>query len=157
MSGLAYTITVAATAYPRAYAVGRKHKAQQRVFVVFAALTWALVATLVALKPMAAVFIFVLPMICSMLYTAWVTHDHHAGLSTQDQFHASYNNLNVWFNRITGNLGYHTAHHYRQGVHWSKLPQLHTTIAHHIPAHLYSKSTFDAVLPDNPEMTSRRA
>ena len=159
MGVLAYTVTVAATAYPRAYAVGQKHKAQQRTFVLFTALTWALVATLVALKPVAAVFIFVLPMICSMLYTAWVTYDHHAGLDTDNQFHASNNNLNVWFNRLTGNLGYHTAHHYRQGVHWSKLPQLHETIAQHIPAHLYRKSTFDAVLPDNVdvEVDARKA
>lgn len=153
MGVLAYTFNVAATAYPRAYEVGNKHKPQQRVFVVYTALTLLLVAGLVALKPLAAFFLFVLPMLCSMLYTAWVTYDHHAGLDTDDQFHASYSNLNVWFNRLTGNLGYHTAHHYRQGVHWSKLPQLHATIAHKIPAHLYRKSTFDAVLPDNPAET----
>jgi fatty acid desaturase len=147
MGLLEYTVNVALTAYPRAFAVGRKHPAQQRVYVVFTLLTWALVATLVAFKPLAGVLLFVLPMIDSLLYTAWVTYDHHAGLESDDQFHASYNIMNVWFNRLTGNLGYHTAHHYRQGVHWSKLPELHAKIADRIPAHLYRKTTFDVLLP----------
>jgi fatty acid desaturase len=146
MGVLAYTISVAATAYSRAYLVGRRYPAHQRQFVIFGTLTALLVAGLVAYQPFAGIMLFVLPMICSMLYTAWVTYDHHSGLDTDDQFHASYNNLNSMFNRLTGNLGYHTAHHHRQGVHWSKLPELHARIEERIPAHLYRKSTFHRVL-----------
>jgi fatty acid desaturase len=147
MGVLEYTWKVAATAYPRAFQVGRRYPSHQRQFIVFSALTFALVLGLVALRPLAGVMLFALPMVCSMLYTAWVTFDHHSGLDTEDQFHASYNNLNVWFNRITGNLGYHTAHHHRQGVHWSRLPAIHAKIERHIPAHLFRKSTFDSMLP----------
>lgn len=152
MGVIEYTLTVAATAYPRAYSVGRRYPAHRRQFLIFTALTVLLVAGLVAYRPFAGIMLFVLPMVCSMLYTAWVTYDHHSGLDTDDHFHASYNNLNTWFNRLTGNLGYHTAHHHRQGVHWSKLPELHARIAHHIPAHLYRKSTFDRVLPGGHEL-----
>jgi fatty acid desaturase len=147
MSVLEYTFSVAATAYPRAYQVGRRYAAHQRQFVIYTALTALLVAGLVIYRPLAGILLFLLPMVCSMLYTAWVTYDHHSGLDTDDHFQASYNNLNRVFNRLTGNLGYHTAHHHRQGVHWSKLPELHAKIEKRIPAHLYRKSTFDRVLP----------
>lgn len=147
MGVIEYTLSVAATAYPRAYQVGRRYPQHQRTFLVFTMLTLLLVAALVAYQPLAGIMLFVLPMVCSLLYTTWVTYDHHSGLDTGDHFQASYNNLNTVFNRLTGNLGYHTAHHYRQGVHWSKLPDLHARIQHNIPAHLYRKSTFDRVLP----------
>ena len=44
------------------------------------------------------------------------------------------NNVNPLFNYVTCNLGYHTAHHKRPGVHWSLLPQIHEEIKHRIPA-----------------------
>jgi fatty acid desaturase len=151
MGMLEYTVTIAATAYPRAYQVGRRHARYQRDFLIYGALTAALVAGLIYAKPLQGIMLFALPMVTSLLYTAWVTYDHHAGLDeTEDDFQASYNTMNRWFNRLTGNLGYHTAHHHRQGVHWSKLPELHARIAHQIPAHLYRKSTFDVMLPDAP-------
>ncbi len=81
-------------------------------------------------------------MASSLLFTAWVTHDHHSGLDTDDAFQASYNNENALFNLLTGNLGYHTAHHYRQGLHWSKLPELHEKIRHQIPPELIRNSRF---------------
>jgi fatty acid desaturase len=81
-------------------------------------------------------------MVVSLLFTAWVTYDHHAGLATDDQFEASYNNTNPIFNLLTGNLGYHTAHHYRQGLHWSKLPELHEKIKDKIPPQLIRDAEF---------------
>jgi fatty acid desaturase len=57
-------------------------------------------------------------------------------LDTDNEFAASRNNLNRFYNVITGNLGYHTAHHHEQGVHWSLLPELHEQIQHKIPADL---------------------
>lgn len=155
MGMLEYTVVTAATAYPRAYRVGKRHPAHQRVFLLYSALTALLVIALVAAKPLHGLVLFVLPMIVSLLYTAWVTYDHHAGLESDDDTHASYNIMNRWFNRLTGNLGYHTAHHHRQGVHWSRLPALHARIAHRIPAHLFRKSTFDVVLPDSPSAAKR--
>ncbi|MDH5675628.1 MAG: fatty acid desaturase [Myxococcales bacterium] len=150
MGTLEYTLSVALTAYFRAYKVGRNYPERQRVFLGSALLTSGLVAGLLYHRPLPALFLFVLPMMCSLLFTAWVTYDHHAGLSTDDAFQASYNILNRWFNRLTGNLGYHTAHHHSGGLHWSKLPDLHARIADRIPAHLYRRSTFDVFLPDSP-------
>jgi fatty acid desaturase len=148
MGVLEYTVKVAATAYPRAFRVGLRHPRPQRDFLVWTAFTVLVLAALVYAKPLQGCMVFAVPMVTTLLWAAWVTYDHHAGLETDDHFQASYNIMNRWFNRLTGNLGYHTAHHHRQGVHWSRLPELHARIAHHIPAHLYRKSTFDDLLPD---------
>jgi fatty acid desaturase len=146
MGVLEYSLNVALTAYPRGYTVGKKHPKQLKVFVRYTALTFALVIALVIWNPLAALFLFVLPMATSLLFTAYVTYEHHSGLDTDNEFEASYNNLNPVFNFLTGNLGYHTAHHHKQGVHWSKLPQLHAKIADKIPENLYQKSNITKLM-----------
>lgn len=142
MGVVEYTLIVALTAYTRGYQVGKRYPKQLKPFLIYTAITSVIVAILVWYKPVAGLMLFVLPMITSLLFTAYVTYDHHSGLDTENEFEASYNNLDPLFNRLTGNLGYHTAHHYKQGVHWSKLPALHAKIEAEIPTHLYQKSIF---------------
>jgi fatty acid desaturase len=142
MSALEYTLTTAVTAYYRAFLVGRKFPRVQRDFLLYLLLTLAGVALLCWFRFVPALLVFVLPMVISLLFTTWVTHDHHSGLDTDDPFGASYNNTNGLFNLLTGNLGYHTAHHYRQGLHWSKLPELHKKIESRIPPALIRNARF---------------
>ncbi len=142
MGVVEYTLIVALTAYTRGYHVGKRYPKQLKPFLIYTAITSVIVAILVWYKPVAGLMLFVLPMITSLLFTAYVTYDHHSGLDTENEFEASYNNLDPLFNRLTGNLGYHTAHHHKQGVHWSKLPALHAKIEAEIPTHLYQKSIF---------------
>ncbi len=149
MGVVEYSLVVAATSYYRAFLVGKRYPKQQRVFLTFSALTFGLVIALTIYRPIPALFVFILPMISTLIYTSWVTYDHHAGLDSKNHFAASYNIMNQWFNYLTGNLGYHTAHHYKQGLHWSKLPALHDEIVHQIPEECMVKSTFDAFLPDD--------
>ena len=129
-----YTAITALTAYQRAYHVGRDHPRLQRAFVGYGILTLVIVATLVALNPVKGLLLFVSPMITSLTQTVAATYHHHAGLDTDDHMLASHNYTYKIRNLLTGNLGYHTAHHYRQGVHWSKLPELHETLIDRIPA-----------------------
>lgn len=160
MGVLEYSFKIAVTSYYRGYQVGRKYPKHQRVFVTFGLLTFGLLGALVWFRPLQGLFLFVLPMMTSLLYTTWVTYDHHAGLDTEQPFEASYNIMNPAFNWLTGNLGYHTAHHHRQAVHWSKLPALHATLAEKIPVHLFRRSTFDAFLPglvSSPRSSSARS
>jgi fatty acid desaturase len=140
MGEFEYSVIITLTAYYRGYLVGKKHPREQKDFLLFSALTLAIVAGLVAYDPVAALFIFILPMIFGLFMTAWATYEHHAGLNTNNKFEASFNNLNRWYNLFTGNLGYHTAHHHKQGLHWSKLPQLHEKIKHDIPDELIRQS-----------------
>ncbi len=148
MGVLEYTFSIALTAHYRAFQVGRAkpmHARHLRAFVVYGLITALILLALVIYQPIQALFLFILPMIVSLLFTAWVTYDHHAGLDTDNEFHASYNTPNALYNKLTGNLGYHTAHHHRQGLHWSKLPALHEKIKDKIPSDLYVKSTFDLI------------
>ncbi|MCS5573621.1 MAG: fatty acid desaturase, partial [Pseudomonadales bacterium] len=136
---------VAFTAYYRGYKVGRRYPAHYRTHLIYTGLTGAIVLALISYNPLSALLLFVTPMMLGLLITAWATYDHHAGLPTENDFCASYNNMNPLFNLVTGNLGFHTAHHYRLGVHWSELPQLHEEIKHNIPPEVYRSSFWDAV------------
>lgn len=136
MGEVEYTLSVAGTAYWRGFVVGRDYPQERRAFVAYGLLSFAAVATLVVLDPIAGFLLFALPMAVGLLITAWATYEHHSGLNVENEFEASFNNLNRWYNLLTGNLGYHTAHHHRGGLHWSKLPKLHAQIQDRIPAHL---------------------
>lgn len=129
-----YTLITMLTAYPRAHRVGQKHPRLQRALVGYGVLSFAIFAALVAFKPLSGLFLFVFPALISLAITVAATHKHHSDLDTDDHMAASRNYTGSFRNLLTGNLGYHTAHHYRQGLHWSKLPELHATIAHKIPA-----------------------
>jgi fatty acid desaturase len=146
MGMLEYTLTIAITSFYRGYKVGARHPAQRRTFVIYTGITVLLVAALIGYRPVPALFLFVLPMVVSLLFTAWATYDHHAGLTTDDPFEASYNILNSSYNLWTCNLGYHTAHHLRPAAHWSELPAVHAEITGQIPPQCYKRSSFDLFL-----------
>ncbi|MFT5352105.1 MAG: fatty acid desaturase [Planctomycetota bacterium] len=137
-----YSLIVAATAYYRGYLVGKSYPDVQKEFLNYTALTFFIIALLVFIKPIAGFLLFVAPMIMGLILTSWATYEHHAGLDTDNIDEASYNNLSPFFNWTTGNLGYHTAHHYKQRLHWSKLPDLHEQIKERIPSRLIKEAWF---------------
>jgi fatty acid desaturase len=136
MKEFEYSLIVAGTSYYRGYLVGKKHPSVQKEFILYSIITFMLLGLLIWFRPVPAIFIFVLPMLLGLFVTAWTTYEHHAGLNAKNEFEASFNNVNYWYNLFTGNLGYHTAHHYKQGLHWSKLPELHDQLKERIPDHL---------------------
>jgi len=137
MGVLEYTFSVALTGYQRAFRVGRGFPRFQKPFAIWSSLTLAALVVLFYYNWVNALLVFLLPMIISLHITAWHTYYHHSGLSTENRYEASFNILHKWYNRLTGNLGYHTAHHVRPGLHWSRLPQYHREIADRIPRELY--------------------
>jgi fatty acid desaturase len=137
MTEMEYTLTIAGTGYPRAFKVGLKHPKYLTAFLGMGTVVLAAVAALVYYNWVNALMVFVIPMVFGLLVTAWHTYCHHAGLDTDDHYQASHNIMHHWYNVMTGNLGYHTAHHVKPGLHWSKLPEFHASIAHKIPPHLY--------------------
>jgi fatty acid desaturase len=139
MGTLRYTLTIAITGYWRAYLVGRKHPKYQRGFLSAGFCMLILLAGLYYFNPINTIILFIIPMVAGLIITSWHTYYHHAGLDTDNHLEASHNIMHRWYNIFTGNLGYHTAHHMKPGLHWSLLPEYHAKIAADIPPQLYKE------------------
>jgi|694.fasta_scaffold37764_7 fatty acid desaturase len=151
MGVVEYTLTIALTGYPRAWRVGRRYPRYQPAFFGMGLVVVLLLAAAVAWNPLNAAFVFVIPMVAGYLITCWHTYCHHAGLDTDNPYEASHNILHRSYNILTGNLGYHTAHHVKPKLHWSRLPAFHAQIAERIPPHLYIEPFFPMnLLPAGP-------
>lgn len=137
MGELEYTWTIALTGYLRAFRVGRRHPKYEPSFWGMGVFVVILVAGLLYLNWLNALILFVVPMAMGYIATCWHTYAHHAGLDTDNQYEASHNVLDKLYNVMTGNLGYHTAHHMKPGLHWSQLPKYHASIADKIPQSLF--------------------
>lgn len=122
--------------YPNVIRIGRSHPVVFRKFLRMFWVCMAVLATLVAIDPLNAVLVFLVPFPPALLLQAQATHYHHAGLASQDPLRASRNDLDALYNLRTCNLGFHTAHHLDPGLHWSRLPEFHAEIAHQIPSEL---------------------
>jgi fatty acid desaturase len=142
MSRLEYTFKVGVTAYPIALGVGQRHPKSRTRLIQNMVLTLLVLGVFAWVNWVNTLIIFVVPMISLLFLTAYVTYDHHSGLDTDDPYQATYNVTDRWYNFVTCNLGYHTAHHLQCGRHWSELPQFHEEIKDKIPAHLYQEPGF---------------
>lgn len=112
---------------------GRRHKAIFRKFRAYALLCSCLIGLLLFVDVSKALIVYVIPMVITVFVTMDTTYGHHAGLSVDDHLKATNNNTNKFYNIISWNLGYHTAHHMKPGIHWSQLPQYHQSIEERIP------------------------
>ncbi len=133
MGEMEYAFITAATAYPRAWKVGEKFPEDRRVFAAMGLVTAIVTALFVYARPMQGLLLFVAGPLFLLWGTAWATYAHHSDRSTEHHFLASNNVRQRFYNVLTGNLGLHTAHHYKPGVHWSNLPELHASIESQIP------------------------
>jgi fatty acid desaturase len=122
--------------YPTVWRIGRQHPTVFRKFRRMAAVCAGLFALAVAIDPVNAFLVWVLPLPVALLLQAQATYYQHAGLEHDDPLQASRSATDRSYNLRTLNLGYHTAHHLRPGLHWSKLPAFHATIAAAIPPEL---------------------
>ena len=113
--------------------VGLRHPRHFRSFLLMKLPLWGLIGFGLWLRPLATVLIFLLPAFITLFHTIWATYEHHAGCPGNSHLDASRNRDNRIYNALTGNLGLHTAHHKRPGLHWSLLPELHERIRSQIP------------------------
>ena len=138
-----YTIKISLMSYVliirNIFKVNKKHGIR---FLIGLILTSSVFYVFWKINPFNAVILFLIPAIGGLFGTVWFTYKHHAGLNTVIPEEASWNVLDPLYNKLTGNLGYHTAHHISCGVHWSKLPALHEKISPKIPEHLYREPGF---------------
>ena len=133
MGRVEYTIHLVATHQLDIFRVGRRHPAILRQYLWMKLPLWALLGLGLWWNPVGTLLVFVAPAFLTLVHTAWATYEHHAGCSLDGHMEASRNRLHPVYNWLTGNLGYHTAHHQRPTLHWSLLPAHHERIAHKIP------------------------
>jgi fatty acid desaturase len=113
--------------------VGLRRPRYFRYFLLMKLPLWGLIGVGLWIRPLETVLVFLLPAFITFFHTIWATYEHHAGCPRNDHLDASRNRDNRIYNALTGNLGLHTAHHKRPGLHWSLLPELHEEIRDQIP------------------------
>lgn len=70
------------------------------------------------------------PLYLGLLYAAWTLNwllsycEHHGAADPTDERRDSVSCYNRVYNFLLFNTGYHQEHHYRPGMHWTKLPAL---------------------------------
>lgn len=134
MSRLRYDIVGALRIYPEIWRIGRDFPALFRRFKFWGAISLLVLGVFLLLDPVKALLLFVLPMPFMYLGLLDNTYMQHSDLDTRSDYTASRNSHSRLYNLISSNLGYHTAHHIKPHLHWSRLPAFHASIAHHIPA-----------------------
>ena len=118
--------------------IGKKATSIFKKYTFFRYLNLGMTLVFLAINPYNALLLFVLIPQLMVLLVFETTYDHHSGLHTKDKYEASRNILSRFYNISRLNLGYHTAHHIKPGLHWSELPQYHQTIETNIPENLIS-------------------
>jgi fatty acid desaturase len=118
------------------FRVGQKHPRIYRKYLLMKVPLYVILAALFVWNPINTAILYAALPLFTLLHTCWVTYEHHSGLATDDHQLASRNRSNRIYNLLSQNLGYHTAHHLRPGLHWSALPAFHESIAHEIPKEL---------------------
>ncbi|MBA3772886.1 MAG: fatty acid desaturase [Ramlibacter sp.] len=122
--------------YPSCITHSRGKSKLRAKFIIYTVLCALLLGALVAYDPTAALIVFVVPMLIMLYLLKWAAYAHHSGLPMGDDFTASRTHTGKFYNWLTWNAGYHAAHHFRQTLHWSKLPNYHAELADKIPTEL---------------------
>ena len=134
MSRIYYDIVGALRIYPEVFSIGRRHPELLRRFKLWAVVSLAVLGVFIAIDPAKALLLFVAPM--PLMYFGLLdnTYMQHSDLDVSDDLTASRNTTSGFYNLVSGNLGYHSAHHIRPNLHWSELPRLHEELRSRIPA-----------------------
>lgn len=134
MSRVRYDVVGSLRIYPEIWRIGRAYPELFRRFRVWTTVSLVVLGVFVLLDPVRALLLFIAPMPVMYLGLLDNTYMQHADLDTSSHLTASRNTTSRLYNLISWNLGYHTAHHLKPHVHWSRLPALDATLAARMPA-----------------------
>lgn len=140
MGRLEYTLHTFLHHQVDVYRIGRKHPRVFQRYLLMKLPCYAFVAVGFYLNPLGYLLVFFIPSVMALMHTCYATYEHHAGHPASEHVKASVNREHPLFNLLTCNLGLHTAHHMKPGLHWSALPELHADIRPQIPEQQLLKS-----------------
>lgn len=147
MSRVHYDVVGALRIYPEIFRIGRRYPELMRRFRRWALVSLAVLAVFFLVDPLKALVLFVAPMPLMYLGLLDNTYMQHSDLDMRSELTASRNTTSRLYNRVSWNLGYHTAHHMRPNLHWSELPRFHETLRASIPAGLQCTSLLLGACP----------
>lgn len=133
MSRIRYDVMGALRIYPEIFKIGRRYPELFRRFKRWSLISLLVLGVFIVLDPIKALLLFVLPMPIMHVGLLDNTYMQHSDLDLSSDFTASRNSTSRLYNFISWNLGYHTAHHIRPNLHWSRLPAYHESIKANIP------------------------
>ena len=133
MGRFEYSVALMLSHQPDIFRVGRRYPKYRAYFLWMKLPLYGVLGLLFWLRPENTFLVFIVPAFLTLFHTTWATYEHHAGCEPTSHMDGSVNRLHPVYNLLTGNLGYHTAHHTRPGTHWSLLPKLHEEIKAQIP------------------------
>lgn len=133
MSRVRYDIVGSLRIYPEIWRIGRDFPELFRRFKIWGVVSLAVLGVFLLIDPVKALLLFVAPMPIMYLGLLDNTYMQHSDMDTRSELTASRNSTSRLYNFISWNLGFHTAHHMKPHVHWSRLPELHAQIVHRIP------------------------
>ncbi|CAK9068958.1 Fatty acid desaturase, partial [Durusdinium trenchii] len=142
MNRIKYDFYNAARVYPEIVRIGGSRPKLLKRFLIWTAICLAILGALLWHAPLATLVVIILPMPIMLVGLLDNTYQQHQGLDMRTDATASRNTTNRFYNLVSWNLGYHTAHHKHPSVHWSKLPKLHQQMRNSIPDELVCDSVF---------------
>ena len=93
---------------------------------------YPMLVVLLIFKPVPTLLYLAVPYLFGQWAILAINHLQHVGCETGSKYNHSRNFVGRWGNWWFFNNGFHTAHHLRPGLHWSKLPEYHARIEQHI-------------------------
>jgi fatty acid desaturase len=103
-------------------------------------------AGLLFLGPIETLVYILLPQLFGQWGILAINHLQHAGCDPDSEYNHSRNFVGRWLNWWVFNNGFHTAHHARPGLHWSRLPDLHAQLRGQLDPELERRSLLATAL-----------
>jgi fatty acid desaturase len=101
----------------------------------------ALWTVALAVDPLKAVLFVLVPQVIGLHFLLASNYLQHAHALGESRYNHS-RNFHGWINVIWFNVGYHTAHHEDETLHWTHLPAAHRAIVKKVRPELNEKSLF---------------